>query len=614
LDRLPRWPQWIRWLIVVAVVAAADGLILRNDFVGWDDPHTIYQNFRVTPPTLAGLAACWRAPQGDLWVPVTYSAWWCVSAISDFFDGGRSPPPALGFHLASLAVHALAALLLLGLLTRVVRDARAALLGTLVFAAHPIQVEALAWASGLKDLLMGMLLIAALRVYVAAADRQRRARLRWWVLATLLALAAMLSKPTAMVAPLLAVAIDRAATSRSWRQTMAWSLPWLLLALPIGYIASNVQRPIAPGLQIPFAQRWIVAGDALGFYLRKLVLPLPLGVDYGRRPDVIAAQPWRPWTWIAPLLFVLAGVIAFGHRRRQRREMAAAAVLFVGPLLPVLGFVSFDFQQYSTVADHYLYLPMAGVALAVAAVVADLRVASVWGKADERAWPRWTARVTAMSLVGAMALLSARQAQSWRDTLSLFTQALRANPTSWAAYDNLAAMNVDHANYTVALSLAEQAAQYGPWAAGPQITLGLARANLGDDAGAAAAFNRAIAIEPGNAVARVNLGMLRARQGHAAEAADLFIDAIRLDAQDPEAHLNLGALYAQDDRLDDALLELTWAVRLAPGNFLAHADLGVVLTEMHRREEAISELNEALRLNPNYAPARRTLEAVTTQP
>jgi hypothetical protein len=163
LERLPRWPQWTRWLIVVAVVAAADGVILRNDFVGWDDPHTIYQNFRITPPTVSGLAACWRSPQGDLWIPVTYTVWWCVSAASDFFDGGRSPPPALGFHLASLAVHALAALLLLGLITRIVRDPRAALLGTLVFAAHPIQVEVIAWASGLKDLLMGMLLIAALR-------------------------------------------------------------------------------------------------------------------------------------------------------------------------------------------------------------------------------------------------------------------------------------------------------------------------------------------------------------------------------------------------------------------------------------------------------------------
>lgn len=611
---MPKWPQWIRCLIVVAVVAAADGLIVRNGFVGWDDPHTIYENYRVTPPTLAGLAASWRAPQGDLYIPVTYTVWWCVSAGCHLFDLGGSGLPAVGFHLASLLIHMLAGLALLSLLSRIVRDSRAALLGTLVFVAHPVQVEAVAWASGLKDLLMGMFLIVALRAYVAAADRRGRAATRWWVVATVAALAAMLSKPTAIVAPLLAVAIDRAATTRSWRQTLAWSLPWLALSIPVAYCASRVQRPIAAGLDQTFAGRWVVAGDALGFYLRKLVLPLPLGVDYGRRPDVIAAQAWRAWTWVAPLMFVVAGMILFGDRRRQRREMAAAGVLFVGPLLPVLGFVSFDFQQYSTVADHYLYLPMAGVALGVAAVVARLRVAVIWDRVDERGWSRWAARAAAVFLIAAMTLLSAAQARTWRDTPALFGQALKANPTSWAAYDNLAAMDVDQGDYAAALKLAEQAARYGPWAGGPQITLGLARAHLGDDAGAAAAFNRAIAIEPGNAVARVNLGMLRAQQGHAAEAADLFIDAIRLDPQDAEAHLNLGALYAQDDRLDDALRELSWAVELAPGNFLTHANLGVVLAEMHRRDDAISQLNEALRLNPNYAAARRTLEAVTTQP
>ena len=36
--------------------------------------------------------------------------------------------------------------------------------------------------------------------------------------------------------------------------------------------------------------------------------------------------------------------------------------------LPVLGFVPFDFQIYSTVADHYLYLPMLGVGIRKGAV------------------------------------------------------------------------------------------------------------------------------------------------------------------------------------------------------------------------------------------------------
>lgn len=613
-DETPVGNRAIGFAIVIAVAVAAHGLILRNEFVNWDDPHTISGNFRITPATLAGLAACWREPQGHLWVPITYSVWWVVSALTPVAAGSQSPLPAFGFHLVSLLAHVVASLAVLSLLTRLVRDGRAALLGALIFAAHPVQVEAVAWASGLKDVLYGMFLLLGLRAYVAAADRRGASRWIWWTLATLGALAAMLSKPTAMVAPVLALAVDRAATARPWRKCVAFCAPWLLMAIPIGYIAARAQHPSLPTLDQSVAGRLIVAGDALCFYLRKLVVPLPLGVDYGRRPAVIAGDAWRALSWAVPVGVAVVFGLALRRRPRRRRELGAAGVLFVVPLLPVLGFVPFDFQQYSTVANHYLYLPMAGVALAVASIAAEFRARAIWREATTGRRPLFLAAGASAALVGALVLLSARQARTWQDTQSLFRQALVANPTSWAAYDNLAALKIDDEDYTSALALAGQAAQYGPWAAGPQITLGLARAHLGDDDNAAAAFGRAIAIEPGNAVARVNLGRLRARQGRPHEALQLFTDAIQLDSEDAEAHLNLGVLLDQADRPGEALAELTAAVRLAPGNAIAHADLGVLLAEQHRLAEARRELGVALRLDPNNGAARRTLESIATQP
>ena len=75
------------------------------------------------------------------------------------------------------------------------------------------------------------------------------------------------------------------------------------------------------------------------------------------------------------------------HSHRARRAILIArgklpvllsgAILFVSPLIPVLGLKPFDFQQYSTVADHYLYIPMIGVALIVATMLARLKSQAV---------------------------------------------------------------------------------------------------------------------------------------------------------------------------------------------------------------------------------------------
>jgi protein O-mannosyl-transferase len=610
----------IHWLAVVAVVVAADGIVLLNGFVSWDDPYTIARNFRIVPATIAGLLACWRTPQMHLWAPVTYTAWWLVSAAIGLTGASSIPPVAWPFHLASLIAHAAASLAVLSLLNRIVRDSGAALVGALVFAAHPLQVEAVAWASGLKDVLCGLFVLAALRAYVVAGDRGRSKRWGWWALSTVLVAAAMLSKPTAIVAPLLAIGLDRALLGRTWGRTIGWALPWVVLAVPIAWIGAKVQPPVfrPETVAVSGLDRMVVAEDAVAFYLRKLVVPWPMGVDYGHRPDLVLANRSARLAWAMPLAIVLtcaAALVMFGRRRSGRAEAALVGLLFCAPLAPVLGFVPFDFQQYSTVADHYLYLPMAGVALMIAAVVAR------WDRiVTERAIGR-AGRLTggAMNvaigvLITGMVVASVAQERTWRNSQSLFDQALKANPTSWAAFNSLAAYAIDRGDYSQARTWAERAATLAPMAAGPQITLGVARARLNDEPGALEAYRRAVALEPANPVARVNLGGLLAKLGQGREAAEQLTQAVRLDGENADARLNLGALLDLAGRPQDAARELSVAVQLAPGNSKAHANLGIVLAELNHREAALRELREALRLDPANDEARQAIKSLAGSP
>src|SRR5439155_4045797 len=91
--------------------------------------------------------------------------------------------------------------------------------------------------------------------------------------------------------------------------------------------------------------RPMLALDAISFYLRALLVPLHLVPDYGRTSLLLHSTGVLTYTWIpATALFVVAWLAP---------RIRVAAGLFAVALLPVLGFVGFDFQHYSNVADHY---------------------------------------------------------------------------------------------------------------------------------------------------------------------------------------------------------------------------------------------------------------------
>ncbi len=86
--------------------------------------------------------------------------------------------------------------------------------------------------------------------------------------------------------------------------------------------------------------------------------------------------------------------------------LACAGAVVLAALLPVLGFVPFHFQFYSTVVEHYLYLAMLGPALAL-----------TWAL---RRFDGVVARVACAAMLVALATRAWSQTWVWHDSLSMF--------------------------------------------------------------------------------------------------------------------------------------------------------------------------------------------------
>src|SRR5262245_2546087 len=290
----------------------------------------------------------------QIYTPLTRSIWSALAAIG-WRDG--VPPgeiaidPAI-FHGASLVAHILAALALLSLLRSLGYAEWPALAGALLFGLHPVQVEPVAWASGMKDVLCGMFAAVTLWQYAVfdrssrregteretvhadppprppassrkrdgsavsraskssrrsshglGEDRSSTARSdgepsAWWrspwmhyAAALAACVCAMLAKPTGMVVPALVAALGLVVLRRPLRRVALELGPWFLLSLVCAVLARIVQ----PQSGIPLTPLWtrpLIAGEALAFYLYKLVFPLTLSVDYGMAPDVVMKSSW----------------------------------------------------------------------------------------------------------------------------------------------------------------------------------------------------------------------------------------------------------------------------------------------------------------------------------
>jgi len=291
-------------------------------------------------------------------------------------------------------------------------------------------VETVAWASGTKDLLCATGVFGAILLYLKSDDFNPKQR-RWWLLAATIAYtAALFSKPVAVVAPAIVLAIDLLLRRRAWRDALPIAAAWTIIAIPVAIIARLVQTDLSTPLSL--GTRAVVVTDTIAFYLAKLFWPVNLAHDYGRSPAAVIESGSIYFTWLVPLA---AGVVIFIFRRRWRGLLGGAAVFLIA-LAPVAGALPFMYQYFSTVTDHYMYLSMLGLAIAIA--TAPLLQHRRGG------------RILAVGIILIWSILSFRQAGFWQDDRTLGEHTLAVNPRSFLSLDNIAATYAEVGDYASA--------------------------------------------------------------------------------------------------------------------------------------------------------------------
>ena len=513
-DEQPWWRGFLCAGLVFVVVLVLFWPVV-SPTKGWDDDMGIFANPVMHQAAPAALRRIWSAPLMDLYIPLTFTVWWWLArlAFENTFAGPQIDPHL--FHAANVLIHVGCALAVFALLRRLVKNDWAACAGALVFAIHPVQVEPVAWISGTKDLLCGLFCVIALHQYVRFATRTENRALH--LTAAIVAfVAATLSKPTAVAFPLIIVAVDVLALRRTWRAALIGVAPFVALsvACALWTIRAQTSAANAPQLVAPHL-RPLVAADALAFYLYKLVAPVNLAIDYGRTPGMIIERGWIWWTWAALVIPVAILVLV----RRRAPMVVAGALIFLAALLPVLGLKRFDFQFYSTVSDRYLYLPMLGIGLVVAALLARTPTAAGW----------------VGFIVVALALLffTHQQTKHWRSTTTLHEHTLAVNPRSWSSANTLATLALVQQRYDDAQALAQRALDAGGDNWQVRLVLGQALERQGQLDAAIAHLERTVELRPDLLQPHVLLASAYLQRRRMPEGVQQLEAALKINPNDP---------------------------------------------------------------------------------
>ena len=541
---------------LAVVVAAVFGRAAGYGFVELDDHGYVVDNAMVERGLSGdGVAWAFTTMKQANWHPLTW-----LSLMADASIGGGGPR---AFHVANIAYHAAAAILLFLLIAQLTGcDGRAAAVA-LLFAIHPLRVESVVWIAERKDVLSLALGFAALYAWVSWVAKPSPAR---YLAALGLFAGALLAKPMLVTLPVLMLLLDRWPLDRfELARGVREKLPFFALSAGsalVTFAAQSKGGAVSALATHPFPLRLANACVTTIDYLVMTVWPRALAVPYPY--DLARLAPMR--VLISALL--IAGLTALAARSfKTRPHLAFGWAWYLVTLLPVIGIVQVGSQA---MADRYTYLPLVGPVVAV-----------VWELADRLS--RSAAVALTAIVVAVLAFATIAQVALWRESRVLYAHTIASTGPNAPAH---------HA-------------------------LGLALYRDGRLDASIAELTAALAIYDRYADASVALGEALMKAGRNGEALDAYRRAARDGATDPAVRVKLAAALTAEGtrrmRTGDAAgaeTVLREAVGASPEDAIAHATLGVVLARSGRLDEAERELAEAVRRDPSNAGFANNLEKI----
>ena len=557
---------WI-YLFIIVVTLVVYWQVQDHDFINFDDPTYITENRQVRKGlTTDGLqwAFSLEDKEKTYWHPLTW-----LSHMMDVHVHGL----VAGRHLlTNVFLHICNALLLFYILRRMTGAQWPSAVVALLFALHPLNVEAVAWVTERKSVLSTFFWMLSLLVYHFYTTRPGPGR---YVLVLASFSLGLMAKPMLVTLPLVFFLLDYWPLGRLRLQKSAGQsrlspilyltvekIPFLLLSVvSIFWSTLSLQR-YDNFISLAVVPLHIRIGNALVSYvgyIQKMILPYNLCVYYPY-PEML------PLWQVLGAALILAGVTVVLIRYfRMKPYLLVGWLWYLVTLVPVLGLVQAGL--WPAMADRFVYVPMIGLWIMIA-----------WGGYEFAEHKRYIISTVAVVLAIMVSLLTVTGLQigHWKNSTALFEQALRVDTNNALAHNNL----------------------------------GVALRKQGRIEAAIIHYDAALRLKPDYPAAHHNLGLALMRVGQIDEAVAHFNQALELKPDFKIAHNSLQTALASRRIITEKIAKFEAALERSPDNHELHYQLGNLYDGAGDRDKAIAHYREAVRIRSDFRPALNNLAIV----
>ncbi|MDP1623765.1 MAG: tetratricopeptide repeat protein [Bacteroidales bacterium] len=531
---------------------------IRYGFTNWDDPTYVLENPHVKKLSGENIKYFFSNPSASNYHPLTM-----ISLGIDYYYASESntlsdkhiESRAARFHVTNIILHLFnIALVFIFVFLLARRRLLVAIITSLLFAIHPMHVESVAWIAERKDVLYTFFFMAGLIMYLKYIEK---GALKYLPVIFVIYICSLLSKPSAVVFPLILVAIDyiqgRKFSMRLWLE----KVPFFILSVVFGLITVFIQSKdaIADIKVFSMIQRLMFATYGFVMYLIKLIVPWDLAAFYPY-PQLSQSGGLPMIFYLSPVIAIILGGLAF-YSARFTRVVLFGFLFYLFSLVLVLQFVSVG---SAIMADRYSYVSSIGLFYIIAWYVDQ----GFTGKANVLYKARWILASALILFAVVIGIVANDQIKVWKNSETLWTDVISKYPQAEISYKN-------RGNFYGSQNITDKA--------------------LED-------YNIYIRLKTDDPRAFSNMGNIYGLRNETEKALDAYSKSIALDSVNPETYFNRAITYAKAKQFDFALRDYETALLLKPGVIGVYLNKAYTLLEMGRYEDAVNDYTNLIDKNP----------------
>lgn len=556
----------------LSAIALVVCLVVYSKFIffghiSWDDPEMVFKNKFVKAFAIEELVT--NHFVGN-YIPITMLTHAVAWLLFENNDGAH--------HVINILFHLLNGCLLYILGKRLFKNENIALISTVLFLLHPMQMESVGWISELKNVLSTTFYVAGLLSYVKYSQTLHK---KDYAVMVILFLLGCLSKSSVVVFPLSLICLDIILQNKISTKFLVNKIPLLIISIAFGLINVKTQTAdlfINYSHAFPYYQRIGFAGYALLKYLMLFLLPVNLSVIY----------PYPSHTNTALitgyLVVILLTVTLFFSYKNKRFNYLAIALFTLVNLILVLQFIPFGEVLY---ADRYMYVPIIGFGWLLGYTSSQIKI---------------PVKTLSIILLCVLSFSSYLRANVWRSGITLYEDILRNFPNSFVALNSVGVEYMMRDNNDKALYYLNKSIQVTPQNYKGYYNRGLLYLKNQKNELALKSFNQALDIYD-YPKARIGRGSAYHLLGNIPKAMEEANYILARDKNNPKAHFILGNCYNDLNKLDDALREYNACIDFNGDEADFYFKRAIVFGKKQNFSASIRDMDMCLSLSPDYYEA-----------